>query len=893
MKLTHLNTDSAHCPLGIDNPRPRLSWQLAGEGRGIIQTAYQVQAAASPDALENGPHLWDSGPVQSSQNTGIVYGGPALDSTQRVYWRARAWDWQGQPTTFSEPTWFEMGLLHPQDWQADWIGFPAGFAGKALYYRKEFTVEQPVLRARLYGVALGYGEFHLNGQVLDQDDHGHKRVLDPAPTRYDRRVLYSTFDVTHLLQQGQNVIGVIAGNGWYGAPKLILHLRITWQDGSETRVVTGKQGQGGSWWRVGQGAVQTQGVFDGETYDATLEDPGWDQPGDAVEQNEFSMRWTGAMVVEAPGGELAAQPLEAMRVVASLPPQAVREVKPGVWVFDFGQNLAGWARLQVQGQRGSQVTLRFAESCYEDGTVNQENLRSARATDCYILRGGGLETWEPRFTYHGFRYVQVEGLPSAPGPQALTARVVRTAVPQAGAFACSDDLLNRIAEMVRWTEGSNLHGIPTDCPQRDERMGWMNDLAARTEEALCNFNLARLFAKFITDIHDSQEPSGAIPDTVPYRWGSLPADPVSVSYLLIPWHLYRWYGDARTLVDHFDGMRAWVDYLASRAEEGILSYSYYGDWAPPVAEAQDGSIGSSAISKATPGPLVSTAFFYYSARLLAQIAETVGSPDLRDHYNHLAETIAQAFHRQFWDEQNGGYGSNNQACNTLALYMGLAPEPVRARVLDNLVADIAAHGDHLTTGNLCTKYLLEVLSDLGRGDVALRLARQTTYPSWGYMIANGATTVWERWEKATGSGMNSHNHPMLASVGSWLVKYAAGLDLQPGAVGFNRLRIAPRVPGLTWAKASLETVQGRVSVEWHQDEDEVLLIAEVPANTHAVIEIPCSFKSYWLYENHQLIDHLHESTTSVVGVGSVSKKDHTLLIEVLPGRYSFTLHRAP
>jgi alpha-L-rhamnosidase len=650
-------------------------------------------------------------------------------------------------------------------------------------------------------------------------------------------------------------------------------------------VVSGKNERLGSWWRVTTGPITRNGIYDGETYDARLETPGWDAPG-RPDDKFFPF----AMLVEPPGGRLVAQSLEPIRVMETLEAQRIQQPRPGVYVFDFGQNLAGWGLLRLQGKRSRKVTLRFAESLYADGTVNQENLRTARATDEYILKGSGVEFWEPRFTYHGFRYVQMEGLAEPPTNDTLHARVVRSAVQPAGEFACSHPLLNRINEIVRWTEASNLHGLPTDCPQRDERMGWMNDLAARTEEAMCNFKLARLFAKFIADIADAQDARGAIPDTVPYRWGNRPADPVSVAFLLIPWQLYRWYGDRQVLADHFDAMRRWVDYLFSRAQENILPYSYYGDWAPPVAEAQPGGDGASPISRQTPGELVSTAYLHYHARLLAQIAAVLGRNTASESYLQRAAAVKVAYHQRFWDERAGGYGSNNQACNTLSLYMGLVPEDLRGCVLANLVNDVAAHGNHLTTGNLCTKYLLEVLSDMGRGDVAFRLATQTTYPSWGYMLENGATTVWERWEKATGGGMNSHNHPMLASVGSWLYKYVAGLDLEQDAIAFNRILIHPRVTdSLEWARAALETMQGRVYVAWHHEETGFTLDAQIPSNCRARLVIPLKAENWQLTEGGKILWQAGGIPQTIEGITRPTLAEGCINCEIRAGTYNFRL----
>jgi alpha-L-rhamnosidase len=644
-------------------------------------------------------------------------------------------------------------------------------------------------------------------------------------------------------------------------------------------------GQGGSWWRVSDGPIVECSVYDGEIYDARLERAGWDKPGwDAHDAARFG---AGACSVEAPGGRLVPQTLEPIEVIETITPLTRSEPQPGVFVFDVGQNLSGWALLTVAGARGTAVTLRFAEVLRADGTVDQDNLRYALARDIYILKGEGVETWEPRFTYHGFRYIQVEGYPGVPALEAVQARVVRSAVASSGEFRCDDALINRLHRAVWWTEATNLHGLPTDCPQRDERMGWLNDMAARSEEAVYNFDVARLFSKWIADISDAQDAeTGAVPDTAPYRWGSRPGDPVIVCYLLIPWLLYRHYGDTRTLSDHFDGMRRWVDYLTHRANtDHILEYSYYGDWAPPISEAVIGSPGASAVSRLTPGALVSTAHYFYSAWLLAKIAHVLGRDEAARQYAALAERIRAAFHPRFWDAATGGYGSNNQACNAIALYFGLVPEDCRAAVIENLARDVAARDNHLTTGNLATKYLLETLTANGYGDTALAIVTQTTYPSWGFMLENGATTIWERWETATNTGMNSRNHPMYASVGAWLYRWLAGIQVDAEACGFSRLVIRPFIPrSLQFAQAAVNTVRGRVESAWQRADGELSLKLSIPVGCEAAVTLPWLTPESPLKESGQVVT----GANSIPGLVRVHAETGAVTLVIGSGDYHFT-----
>lgn len=882
--ITNLRCEYSVNPLGIDTLEPRFSWMLEHPERGQVQTAYQILVASRPDRLAaNSADLWDSGKHANKGGLLVKYAGAPLTSRQRAYWKVRSWDTHDQASAYSEPAWFEIALIHPEDWSAQWIGFPGGRAGKALYFRKAFEVTKPVRSARAYVSGLGWYELRLNGQKVG------KAVLDPAQTSYEQRVLYSTYDITGHLRVGQNVVGALVGSGWYGSPKLLAQLEIRHNDGTTSRLITGRMGEGGTHWQVTDEAIVENSVFDGEIYDARLERPGWDTPewtpsaaGGRFGVNNFA--------VEAPGGRLTAQVLEPIEVVETITPLARTEPKPGVFVFDVGQNQSGWALLTVSGARGTTVTLRFAEVLRDDGTVDQDNLRAAYARDVYILKGDGVETWEPRFTYHGYRYIQVEGYPGVPALDAVRARVVRSAVASTGAFECDHPLVNQLFRAVWWTEATNLHGLPTDCPQRDERMGWLNDMAARSEEALYNFDLARLFSKWIADISDAQDPdTGAIPDTAPFRWGSRPGDPVIVCYLLIPWLLYRHFGDTRTMAENYAGMRRWVDYLTSRATaDHLLEYSYYGDWAPPLTQSIAGSIGASALSRLTPGALVSTAHYYYSAHLFSKIADTLGRNKDAEQYGELAKRIRATFHAQFWDDSAGGYGTNNQACNAIALYFDLVPDHCHARVIDNLVRDVAAHDNHLTTGNLATKYLLEVLAANGHGEVAFKIVTQTTYPSWGFMLENGATTIWERWETDTNTGMNSRNHPMYASVGAWLYRHLAGIQIAKGGHGFSHVAIQPIFPReLNFVHGSVDTMRGKIESAWRRVNSEITLDVSIPVGCTAAISLPLAAPDAALRVDGQPF------SGDIAGVAAVHQSTAGALTAVVgAGRYHFTWKEA-
>ncbi|MEI6148603.1 MAG: family 78 glycoside hydrolase catalytic domain [bacterium] len=875
MTLSNLRCEYAVNPIGLDAVCPRFSWVISSDKRGVVQTAYRVRVARAPDVLaRGGADLWNSGMVKSADSFGVEYAGQTLLSRERYFWTVEVCDNHGERAS-AEPAFFEMGLLHPADWAATWIGFPGAWSGKGLLFRRCFDLKKPVSRARVYVSGLGYYELRINGCKVGD------AVLEPAPTDNSRRVLYSVHDVTGLVREGANVVAAMLGNGWYGAPKLLVQMEITHPDGSRTDILTGEQAF--CQWSVCAGPVVSNGVYDGEVYDARMERDGWDEPKEVGSPSaERTDGWMIVNCADAPGGKLVANCAEPIRVVATLHPERLTQVKPGVWVCDFGQNLAGWARIRVQGPRGTRIRLRFAESLYADGTVNQDNLRTARSEDVYILKGAGVEEWEPRFTYHGFRYVQVEGWPGEPVPDCMDGRVVRSDVSDRGEFSCDNELINTIYRNVRWTEAGNLHGIPTDCPQRDERMGWLNDMSARAEESIYNFDMVRFFTKWLDDIADAQTPDGALPDTVPFRFGYRPCDPVCVAFLLLPWLLYQHDGDKRLLNKHFSGMKKWVDYLFTRRVNGVLQYSHYGDWAPPVNQ---GEQNSSPINLSAPGPLVSTAFLFYHASLLAQIAGVIGEKSDALDYSRKAAEVKASFNGQFWDETIGGYGPGSQSCNTLALYFGLVPEHRVKRVVDRLVSEIERFDGHLATGNICTKYIMEVLAEHNRLDVAWRIVTQTTYPGWGFMIASGATTIWERWEQATGGGMNSHNHPMLASIGAWFYRVLAGVKVDDTVPGFGRFTVRiPEIDSLNESKARLETVRGRIDVAWRKSRFGCVVGVRVPVGSEArvLVAVPPGGR---LLVDGTLLWGAGYAAGTIEGVRSVSEAGGILEVTLGSGQY--------
>ncbi len=819
VKVVGLKCEYADNPVGLDIQSPRFSWKLESPERMILQTSCQILVSTSPEELaRDNANIWNSGKIASGNSTGISYNGPELLSRQRYYYKVKVWTGDNQESEWSQPGYFEMGLLKPTDWLSEWIAYVPGMPGRVLYFKSTVVKEKPVQQARMYISGLGFYEIYINRKKVGD------QVLDPAQSTYSRRDYYSTYDVTENLSEENNVVLISVAPGWYGVPSLRVQLEITYKDGSRKYVTTNDLRH------VSTGPVVYSTIFDGEYYDARLAIPELYKPGTPT--GLMNRQWAWAHNTDDPGHNMVSQKLEPIKVVDTIVPGVIKEPQSGIYVIDAGRNLAGWAAIRVSGKEGTKISLKYAESLYDNGLVNQENLRNAKSEDTYILGGNGVETWHPAFTYHGFRYIQAEGFPYPPKPGDITVQVVRSAVEPSGKFSCSSNLLNDIHKMIVNTESSNLHSIPTDCPQRDERMGWLNDLTVRIEQAIYNFNMSRFYPKFIDDVGDTQNPDGSITCVAPFRFGMRPADPVCASYLLLAWKCYEFYGDERIIREHFDGMKAWVDFLNSRTENGIVNYSYYGDWCPPI------EFGDK-ISKDTPGKMISTGYLYYCSKLISGMAHVLGNNDDEQKYRELAVRIGKAYNDTYWNEQTGGYASNNQASNSFALYMGLVGEKDIPRVVKNLVEDVKKHDYHLTTGNLCTKYLLEVLTDYGYPEVAYKIVSQTTYPGWGYMLANGATTLWERWEYATGDDMNSHNHPMMGSADSWFYKYVLGIKPDIENPAFQKFTIRPVILNdLSYAEGELKTVKGVIKSAWKKKGGELLMDVTIPANTTARICIP-------------------------------------------------------
>src|SRR5512143_2328391 len=837
-------------PMGIDMAKPRFFWIVDHPERGQVQSAYEIVVSTDPKAAQG--DIWASGKIASPRSTQIAFAGKSLESGRSYFWKVRVWDRDGRESPWSAVARFDTGLLNKTDWKGVWIG-------SKNQLRKEFTLKGRVKRARAYIAGVGYYELRLNGRKAGN------RVLDPAWTTYDKRVLYATYDVTNFLRDGANAVAVNLGNGWYKSRALLFQLNVELEDGTAVSVVSDAS------WKAADGPILADSIYDGESYDARLETPGWERPG-------FDDKdWPAAEAVKGPAGVLSAQLMPAIQVVDTIVPLKMTSPLPGTYVFDMGQNFSGWARLRVEGPRGTDVRLRFAELLYENGTLNQENLRAAQAEDHYILKGEGEEVWEPRFTYHGFRFVEVKGFPGTPKLDSVRGRVVHSAVEPIGSFAASKDILNGLQRIITWGQKTNLHSIPTDCDQRDERMGWMGDAQGTAEEAMMNFDMAAFYTNFVRDIRDVQDEKGRLQDTVPHIWGGDPADPAwATAYPLLCWYMYQYYGDTRILEENYEGLRKYVEFLRSRAENGLVKWSHYGDWV--------------AVEKC-PSAIVSSFYYYYDVKVLADAARVIGKTQDAALYDKLAAEIRTAFNREFYDPKTGNYGDGSQTANTLPLFLGLPTEKeggAGGRLFDDIVYK---HNSHLTTGIIGTKYIMELLTRNGNNDLAYDIACKTDYPSWGYMIANGATTLWELWQKREGPSMNSHNHPMFGSVGSWLYKALAGIDQAPGSTGFEKVVLAPgMVRDLTHASGSTRTVRGESACGWSRTELSALVEVTVPFGTEAEVVIPkLNLRDVKVSEGGRTIWADGKFVGGATGIAGAVDKDGAIRVQTGGGRYAFVL----
>ncbi|GII56004.1 alpha-L-rhamnosidase [Planotetraspora thailandica] len=895
-----LTCEMLETPLGLDEPFPRLSWRLRSAHRGDRQTSYRLTVALGPDDLADAQRLiWDTGRRLSEDNV-IAYDGPPLQSSTRYHWRVEVWNaedrWSG-----SAHSWFETGFMHADEWQAAWIGRDPRAAAvmdppedddrtdrtrhllPASHLRRSFDLDgrRPV-RARIYASARGLYELRLNGRRVGDAE------LAPGWTEYHDRVLYQTYDVDELLTDGENVLGAVLADGWwsgyvgfdsrrqalhYGeAPQAIVQILLDFADGSRRWICSDES------WRERSGAIKYADLLMGEYVDARDELPGWDAAG------YDDSRWGAAVVLDRSTQVLQATPDRSVRMTEELPARSVVQRPGGHFIVDFGQNMVGRVKLTIRGaERGQRVRLRHAEML-ADGELYVANLRTAEATDVYIAGGNPVEVFEPRFTFHGFRFAEITGYPGDLRAEDVVGRVLHSDMPWTGEFSCSDETVTQLQSNIRWGQRGNFVSIPTDCPQRDERLGWLADAQVFLPTACRNADVSAFFARWMRDVVEAQDADGAFPDVAPKlcldhegapAWGD--------GGVIIPWHLYRAYGDRRVLERSYQAMAAWVDHIHRHNPDLIWRHrvgQHYGDWLQ--VEGVE-----------TPRELLATAYFARSTQIVAQAAEVLGEHADAKRYEALHAGIRDAFVNAFVDTSvdEGHVEGGTQTGYLLALAFELMPERLVSAAVRHLVADIEARGRHLTTGFVGVSLLCPVLTEHGHADLAYALLHQDTYPSWAYSIRHGATTIWERWDGWTkergfqSAAMNSFNHYSLGSIGEWLFGGVAGINQQPDSIAYRRLLLRPAIGGkLTWAQARQETPLGAVTCGWsiHSEvqTEEVRIEVAVPPGAEATLHIPTAETD----SVREGLAELHERA----GIEIVDNLPQELVVRLASGTYHFS-----
>ena len=889
--------------IGIKDPR--FSWVVKLDGQGRMQSAYQIQVASAPELLDAGkPDLWDSGIVPSEQSTQVTYKGAPLKSNSEYFWQVRVRDESGKLHPFNKAKRFSTAFLEASDWKAKWIGRGSSEETvpkvdlriapnvkqteadlRSPLFRKEFTIDRPVRRARLFVAGLGLYEAHLNGERVSNC------VLTPIKTDYQKQIFYDTYDVSKELRSGKNALGVMLGNGWfntpekwwgwrmqwYGLPRLILQLEISYMDGSTTTIISD-----GSW-RSSLGPVTFSCIYDGEDYDSRLEQPGWDKQG-------FNdSHWEQANIVLPPGGILKSNSVQAEIATETIHPLTVNEPKPGVYVFDMGRNFAGWARIRAKGSVGTTIKLRFAETVMPDGTLNRNSIGPARTEDNFILKGKGIETYEPHFTFHGFQYVEVTGYPGVPTLNDLEGQFIHNGIKPAGFFECGNDIINRIHFCTVQSQRCNIQmGVPTDCPQRAERQGWGADGWLSAQEAMLNLDMPRLYAKWVSDFHDEQLPSGLVGMIAP-RSG-IEEDLIwSAAYIMIPWYQYLQYGDKRILKDYYSSLVHYMEYLADQGESdvkprlisapfldyprqkpvnpGYLQTSVWGDHLS-LAEGFKGNRNL---------PLsITTAFYYYDAHIMAKIAGVLDKKEDFRKFSNLSIKIKDAFNNRFFDASKNSYDNGTQAPQAYALSLGLVPKGHVKGVLQTLLDEMyGKHYGHLTTGYPGTKTLIDALTLEERPDVVWHLTQLDGFPGWKDML-RGRTTVPEAWNGG------SFNHIVLtAAIDSWFYTSLAGIQIDEGKPAYANILIKPYIPkDLDWVSAGISTIRGQVLSSWRLKKDTITMEVTIPANTKASVQVPSGNIRRMKVNGH--------SPGKTVGVISFGVQGKESIYRIGSGHYIFT-----
>ena len=877
--VQHLRCDNLADPIGIDTKQPQLSWQLVSAKRNTLQTAYEVTVN------EGKTVVWKTGKVQTDQSVHVPYGGDPLVSDKKYSWRVRVWDNQGKVSPWSEVAFFHTAFLYTTDWKAKWM--EAGFAEDtvnrpAQYFRKKFSLNKKVVSARAFITAHGMYEAQLNGKRIGD------YYLTPGWTSYNKRLQYQVYDVTSLLLKGDNAVGVITGNGWYrgylawndkkniygNKQGVLLQLVISYSDGTTETISSDET------WKSSTGAITYAEIYHGETIDARLEKTGWS----TAAYNDAS--WSPVRVAMYPNDNLLATVNEPVKKHEVLKPVRFFTTPKGEKIIDFGQNLVGWVMVKATGKAGDKINIQHAEVLDKQGNFYIDNLRIAKATANYILKGGEEEHFESHFTFYGFRYIRVNDYPGEIKPENFEAVALHSNMAPTGSFSCSDSLINQLQHNIQWGQKGNFLDVPTDCPQRDERLGWTGDAQVFSRTAAFNFGVNNFFAKWLKDVAADQQPNGSVPHVIPNVLG--PGAGASAGWAdvatIIPWNIYRIYGDKKVLEDQYNSMKAWVDYMESKSKDGLWNTgSHYGDWL--FYRPFDDNDGKSAV---TDKYLIAQCFFARSTQLLINTAIVLNKKEDEEKYKRLLQIVKEAFVREYITA-NGRLVSGTQTAYVLALNFDMLPESQRQQAAERLVKNIKDYGTHLTTGFLGTPYLCDVLTRFGYADIAYSLLMQKTYPSWLYPVTKGATTIWERWNGVRPDGsfepatMNSFNHYAYGAIGDWMYRVVAGLDMDEVIPGYKHIVIKPIAGGgLTWASASLQTGYGKIVSGWKIENGKLVLDIEIPVNTTATIYIPAK-EAGSVTESGKTLAEVKE--TSVAGT-----ENGRVIVKAGSGTYHFEVN---
>ncbi|MBX3253209.1 MAG: glycoside hydrolase family 78 protein [Chitinophagaceae bacterium] len=853
-QIVNLRCEYLVNPLGIDVLNPRFSWEMVSAERGKSQKAYQVIVADNEEMIgKNEGNTWNSGKVASGESFHIRFDGKTLLSGKDYYWKIKIWDEQNVKSEWSEAQRFSMGMLDKKDWKAKWIGAPSvqpvtvqdeNIIPPSPLLRKEFAVKKRVKKAKLYATALGVYEMYLNNKKVGD------RILAPEWTDYFTRVQYQTYDVTDMLLNGDNVIGGMLADGWYagvlfthGKPqrgnygfdrRLLAQLEIEFTDGTKDVVVTDE-----SWKILLDGPMKEASIFDGEVFDARYIPANWQKPGLDIQ------RWDDVAVDNTVKLTVNAQINEPIRVVKEIRPVHVFRAPNGNYIFDMGQNMAGWVHIKLPYNPGKKIIMRHAEILMEDSTLYTQNLRTAKQTDIYIPARETTIDYEPRFTYHGFRFVEVAGLTEPPTLDNITGKVVASAASLVSGFNSSHKDVNQLWKNIMWTQLSNLHSIPEDCPQRDERCGWMGDAQIFCQTAIYNMDLGAFYTKWFKDIRDRQTPEGRYPNYAP-QVGMVFYDAPgwTDAGIIIPWRAYLNYGDKRMIEQHYGSMKSFIDHVHKENPNLIrvnAAGQNYGDWVNGnTIKAEGYPTDKGDVAR----DLFNTAFFAYSTQILADASRVIGKKKEYAYYSDLAKKIREVFVKEFVGK-NGEIKGGTQAGYALALEFNLVPEHLRAKSAKLMVDAIAEYDYRVSTGIQTITRMMNQLSRNGYTEVAYQLLESRRFPSWIYSIDQGATTIWERWDGyVKGRGfqrwqMNSFNQYAIGSVGEWMHNTIIGINCDETQPGYRHFMLKPTPGGsLTWATGSYKAITGRVEVSWKKQDGELTVEVDIPANTTATLVLP-------------------------------------------------------